>query len=317
MRMIGKWLTKLGTWGPVLLVASMCAGAIMPGLAQQTVTFLPLAAFLLVLGSFLTAGLSPHDQCRPDRTVLAALLFAALAPPIAVTATLAVITVVPDLELAALIAALAPPTGSLAAMAAMLALRPRFALVLMLSLTLIAPVSMPLLMSALGLGGDGLGESMTWRLAIIIGAAAFIAAAPVRNRLTDAGLLPDTQAGVGVAILGLVLVGVTTGGAVMGLAQIPGQLPPMLLLAVGFNIVLTLLGILAFAHAGFATGLTVGLAASNRNVTLAWAAGASALPATAQGYLAVCVAQILVLPLLLKGLLAVAAALPLRRENQA
>lgn len=308
--LIGRVLSTLGRHGPLLLALSLVAGWVAPDLSQAARPWLPLAAFLLVLGSFLSAALARHDSCRLNPQLLIAIAFAALAPPVVVALALQLAPFDADIELAALLAALAPPTGSLAAIAAMLALRPRFALALMLALTVSAPFAMPLLMGLFQLGGQELWAPMALRLAMIVGAAALIAAPPVCSRLERVGVLPDSDAASGVAVIGLVVVGVATAGGVAALADAPDRLVALVGLAIGLNVLLVSLGAALFWRHGLATALTVGFAAGNRNVTLVWAAGASVLPVAAQTYLAVCVAPILLLPLVLKLILAARSRLP-------
>lgn len=58
---VGKILSRLGEQGPILLVISICAGLLITPLAQFGYDLLPFSAFLLTLGSFLTAGLAPSE----------------------------------------------------------------------------------------------------------------------------------------------------------------------------------------------------------------------------------------------------------------
>src|ERR1700736_2414427 len=60
-RMVGKLLSALGGQGPILLVISLCAGVFIHPLAHFGYSLLPVSAFLLTLGSFLTAGLAPSE----------------------------------------------------------------------------------------------------------------------------------------------------------------------------------------------------------------------------------------------------------------
>jgi arsenite transporter len=59
--MVGKLLSALGGQGPILLVISLCAGVFIHPLAHFGYSLLPVSAFLLTLGSFLTAGLAPSE----------------------------------------------------------------------------------------------------------------------------------------------------------------------------------------------------------------------------------------------------------------
>jgi hypothetical protein len=61
MRAVGRLLSALGRHGPILLVISLGLGVASPHMARAGYGLLPLSAFLLTLGSFLTAGLAPSE----------------------------------------------------------------------------------------------------------------------------------------------------------------------------------------------------------------------------------------------------------------
>lgn len=61
MRVLGQGLTAIGRHGPALLVLSLLLGASVAPLATAAYQVLPLSAFLLTLGSFLTAGLAAPE----------------------------------------------------------------------------------------------------------------------------------------------------------------------------------------------------------------------------------------------------------------
>lgn len=68
---VGKILSALGGQGPTLLVISLCAGLLIDPLAHLGYEILPFSAFLLTLGSFLTAGLAPSEaKIRPPLMAL-------------------------------------------------------------------------------------------------------------------------------------------------------------------------------------------------------------------------------------------------------
>lgn len=56
---VGRILSTLGGQGPMLLVISLCAGLVITPFAHLGYDLLPFSAFLLTLGSFLTAVLPP------------------------------------------------------------------------------------------------------------------------------------------------------------------------------------------------------------------------------------------------------------------
>jgi len=304
MVVIGSALARLGRNGPLLLVLSLLLGAALPELSRIARSLLPASAFLLVSGALLAAAMSPPERGRSKLLLAAAKLFVFMGAPLATMLALRCMPLGSAIELGAVAAALAPPTGSVAAVAVMLSLQPRLAVFLFLTLTLAAPITMPLMMALFAVGDSAFSSTVALRLVAIIGAAALIAAPPLRFRLQAAGIVPDAAAASGVSVIGLVIVGVATAGGVMEMAGSSARLIQLFSLAIGLNLGLTLLGAALFARCGLATALTIGLAAGNRNVTLAWAAGAGVLPADAQTYLAVCVVPILLLPVLIKASMA-------------
>jgi hypothetical protein len=71
MRALGQGLSTVGRHGPALLVLSLVLGAAVAPLATAAYQVLPLSAFLLTLGSFLTASLALPRRVGWRRIVLA------------------------------------------------------------------------------------------------------------------------------------------------------------------------------------------------------------------------------------------------------
>jgi ACR3 family arsenite transporter len=61
MHFCGKRLVSLGRRGPELLVLALLVGAMAPGVSLVLAPALPVSAFFLTLGSFLSARLAPPD----------------------------------------------------------------------------------------------------------------------------------------------------------------------------------------------------------------------------------------------------------------
>jgi arsenite transporter len=308
MHFIGKVLTVLGAQGPILLVISLIAGAVSAPLANVGYALLPVAAFLLTLGSFLTAGLASFEtRIRPTHVTLV-LIWLGLGIPLLGAAILAVVPLSPPLQAGVLLSLLAPPVGSAAAIAGMLGLQPRLALLASIALTALAPASMPLLGRLLHLGIDIEMSALAARLFGIIGIAALVAFIVHRFRSALRSVLPDQQAGAGVAVIGLIVVGLATSQGVRAhwLAD-PLAFDLMLAAAFAVNLSLCAVGTAVFSWLGLRNAATIGLVSGNRNVTLAWAAASLALPDLAEGYVAACVVPVLALPLVIKASLAAAA----------
>ena len=210
MRMVGKSLSTLGGKGPILLVISLAAGVLSHPLAHFGYGLLPVSAFLLTLGSFLTAGLAPTEIKTRTSLIAVVLAWVGVALPLAGAALLWFVPLDPALRAGVLLSLLAPPVGSAAAIAAMLGLQPRLALLVSIALTLLAPISIPCFATLLGLGIAFDMATLATRLFAIIGVAALVAYLALRFRQRLMPILPDQRAATGVAAIGLVIVGLAT-----------------------------------------------------------------------------------------------------------
>jgi predicted Na+-dependent transporter len=301
MQIIGRLLSALGGRGPALLVISLCAGLLIQPLAHFGYDLLPFSAFLLTLGSFLTAGLAPSEA--RIRLPLMALVVAwvGLALPLAAAALLSFLPLDPALRAGVLLSLLAPPVGSAAAIAGMLGLRTRLALLVSIALTLLTPISIPCFATVLGLGIEFDMGALAIRLFSIIGAAGLVAFLAIRFRRNLMPVLPDQHAATGVAVIGLIIVGLATSqGIRTHWISNPLGFDVMLAAAIVSNFGLCVLATLTFTRMGLQTAGTIGLVSGNRNVTLVWAAASFGLPSLAEGYVAACVIPVLALPLIVK-----------------
>jgi hypothetical protein len=300
-RCVGGALAALGQRGPLLLVGSLAAGALLPTIAGAAYTLLPLSAFLLSLGSFLAAGLGGHEAKVGVRLLLCVIAWLCAAIPLIALAALHLAPLDPSIRGNALLSVLAPPVGSAAAIAAMLGLRPRLALLASILLTMAAPLTMPLLGSVLELEVAMDMGTLAARLIGIIGLAAGAAFLMLRFPSRFAWATHDQQAGTGLAVLGLIIVGLATAQGVRAqwLAN-AADFERMLALAFTVNLGLCVLGTAAFWWLGPGTAATIGLLSGNRNVTLAWAVVSMGSSSLAEGYLAASVVPVLALPLMVK-----------------
>ncbi len=310
MRMVGRGLSRLGRHGPVLLVLSLAVGAASPTIAAAARELLLVSAFLLAVGSFLSAALAPPQAELGWRRLATALAWVGIGVPALVGGLVAVLRPGPGLEAGILLSVVAPPVGSAAALAAMFGLLPRLALVLSVALTLAAPLLLPALAAALGLGASIDMRSLALRLALVIGTAALIAHLARNHRRHVEAILPDQQAAAGVAVVGLAIVGLAmaNGLRVHGTAD-PDGFGRLVAIAVAINLGAGLAGTMLFLAWGGKAAFTVGLVSGNRNVTMAWAAAGSSLPLATEAYVAACVLPVLTLPLAVKTVLAARAQL--------
>src|SRR5215216_4907608 len=79
MSVIGQVLSATGRHGPALLVLSLVLGAGFEWLATVAYGILPVSAFLLTLGSFLTASLAAPEKGLGWRRLLVTLAWVGLA----------------------------------------------------------------------------------------------------------------------------------------------------------------------------------------------------------------------------------------------
>jgi len=114
-------------------------------------------------------------------------------------------------------------------------------------------------------------------------------------------VLPDQRAATGIAVIGLIIVGLATSqGIRTHWINNPHNFDVMLAAAIVSNFGLCALATLTFARLGLQIAGTIGLVSGNRNVTLVWAAASFGLPSLAEGYVAACVIPVLALPLIIK-----------------
>ena len=313
MRFFASSLHAFGRNGPELLVVALLTGAILATAIDFLQFLLPTAAFFLTLGSFVSAGLSKSEATGVGRTVISLAWILVLYPALAML-VLAVAGLEPALTFGMLLAIVAPPIGSAAAISAMLAMRPRLALILSIVPTVAAPLTIPIGLALFGSPASTDLLALIVRLTVIIGAAAVISGLVLKFRARSLAFIPDATAAAGLSVIGLVLVGLLAAAHARLLYELdPGMFAITLSGAFGLNIAGCVIGAAVFAGWGRKAALTLGLVTGNRNVTLAWAIAGSALPPAAEAFVIAAVIPVLVLPLAVKSALAVGRFGPLHR----
>src|SRR5918993_5999240 len=111
MRVLVQGLTAIGRHGPTLLVLSLVLGAAAAPLATAAYQVLPLSAFLLTLGSFLTAGLAPPEKGLGWRRILVVLAWVGLGVPLVAAVAIFPLELDPTLQAGVILSVLAPPVG--------------------------------------------------------------------------------------------------------------------------------------------------------------------------------------------------------------
>ena len=305
MRFVAYSLGALGRNGPELLVVALLTGAILATAIDVLQFLLPAAAFFLTLGSFVSAGLSKPEATWFGRTVISLAWILVLYPALAMV-VLSVTGLEPALTFGMLLAIVAPPIGSAAAISAMLAMRPRLALVLSIVPTVAAPLTIPVGLALFGSPAFTDLVALIVRLTAIIGVAALVSGLVLRFRSRSLAFIPDATAAAGLSVIGLFLVGLLAAAHARLLYDLdPGMFAVTLGGAFALNIAGCVIGTAAFTVWGRKEALTIGLVTGNRNVTLAWAIAGSSLPPAAEAFVIAAVIPVLMLPLAIKSALAV------------
>ena len=93
------------------IINGLVLGSIVPLLASQAVKLLPFAAFLLVLGSFLTAALDQDAGATKPTTIVLTLVWAGLGVPLITAGGLHLTDAGSELRAGILVSVLAPPVS--------------------------------------------------------------------------------------------------------------------------------------------------------------------------------------------------------------
>ncbi|MBN8929405.1 MAG: hypothetical protein BGO51_07915 [Rhodospirillales bacterium 69-11] len=299
MAATGRALGFAGRNGPWLLLFGVFAGLVAPALATLVRPLMGAAVFVFTLGAFLKADRTAFRAEAAARwAICAILLWVTFGVPMLAYAALRVLPTWPDLSTGLLLCALAPPVGSAAAIAAMLELSAPLALFATVVPTLAAPFYLPAL-AALLAGADLAIEpvALSLRLGVIVGGAAL--AASLLRRFAGAWVRDNPNAMTGVAVVGLLVVGI---GAMRGMREqillAPRAAATLLVIAFLVNLGLQVTGALLFGALDRTRALTVGLVSGNRNITLVWAAAAPFLAERpgVELFLAMAVLPIFILP---------------------
>ena len=257
------------------------------------------AVFVFTLGTFLKVDLPAFRAEMSDRTSAFVILsWVTFGVPLAAFVLVLAIRPGSDIARGILLCAVAPPVGSAAAIAAMLGLSARLALLATVAATALAPAYLPLL--AAGIAGTEVGIepiALSAQLGSIVGGAAVVAW--LLRRFAGSWVKANPQAMTGISVLGLLVVAL---GAMHGMQSRVIADPSMVAATAGVaflvSIGLQAGGALLFAGLGQRRALTVGLVSGNRNVTLVWAAAAPSLIGQpgVELYLAMSVFPIFMLP---------------------
>jgi BASS family bile acid:Na+ symporter len=236
---------------------------------------------------------------RAWHRVLLVVAWLMVATPILVAVVAGTLPLPPGLVTAMVLSAAGPCIMSAPAICLLLGLDGALALVVMVLVHLLAPVTVPPL--ALGLVGVTLDIGMaelTLRLAgFVLGAAA---AAEVIRRLVGRERMrahADAVNGFNMLVLVVFAIAIMDGVTEAALAE-PQRVLVYLAAALAFNAGLQALGWLAFRWAGAPAALAVGFMTGNRNMGLMWAALGADTPIAVTLYFAVAQLPMYIFPAL-------------------
>ncbi|MDP3616842.1 MAG: hypothetical protein Q8R49_03320 [Rhodoferax sp.] len=298
------WLAALSRHGPAVLAAGVLLGLAWPALAALAKPGMGAAVFCFLLGSFLRLDLAQARRGLAQwRLSLLAPLWLMLALPLGLGLLARALGLESSLALALALACAAPPSSGNAALARMLGMDADSALLVTLIAMLLAPLTLPLVLSLLGAQNLALDPGqLAQRLLLMLGASAGLAW--LWRRLAGAALQRQAllvDAGV---LLALVVFALATMAGVRELLLAdPRQAGFLLSLAYASNLTMQLLTGL-FMPGPRHLRLTLALTGGNRNVGLIWSALGAALSPAMALYFACTQLPIYTLPRLLQALLA-------------
>jgi BASS family bile acid:Na+ symporter len=265
-----RLLRLLGTYGTWVLAAGVFLGLAVPPLAALLRPLLVPAVVLLLAAALLRmdwTAVMAYGR-RPGLAALAAAWLLVVCPVLLWLLT-AALGLPSGLATAIVLMAAAPPITSAPAFAALMGLDAPLAVVLMVALTVVAPLTLPpLALLLLGLELEiGVGAFML-RLAAIVGVA-FLLAAAVRRALGRAWLDRHALEVSGVSVLLLVVFAVAImHGVAAALVERPAYVLGWTAAAFLANAGLQVLGAAAFLWMGRQPAFTVGFLTGNRNMAV-------------------------------------------------
>ena len=208
MRPCGAVLNWFGSKAPALLLGSLVVGALLPSAAAMSEAALPIAAFLMMFGSLVAAGLAPYE--RPNGLLRLGLLILVVAIGPCLAAALAVkgVSLAADLALGVVLSVAGPPMASAAALAVILGLPPRLTLALSVVPTLLCPLTTPVLVRVFtGESVDAIALAV--KLVAVVGSGSLAAVAVLAVLQRSGGNRANlSMAASGVSMIGLIGVGI-------------------------------------------------------------------------------------------------------------
>ena len=301
--MIARVFGLIGRHAPPFLAVGVFTGLLLPDLAAAARPLLGPVVFVLLVLTLMRidwAAVAAHGRRpAPPATMLVWILLAA---PVAVWP-------IAGLFLPALLAthvtllAACPPIISAPALALLLGLEAPIALVVMVTATLVVPLTLPpLALALLGLELEIGAAALMARLALLIGGA--LAVALVLRAIIGERRLAGWSASIdGLFVVCMVIFAVAVmDGVLARLLERPGEILGIAAIAFVANAGLQGLGALLFLPAGKHRALTAGFISGNRNMGILLAALPPAGAAELSIFVALVQLPIYILPSVLRPL---------------
>jgi len=319
LAVIGRALCVIGRHGPVILALCVLIGIFVPHIAIAAKPYMSVSVAVTVMGSLIGARFSVEKSWF-EKYVIIVMIWAALGPTLiqalAVTGLAASnLNLAPELLTGMLLAGLAPPSGTAMTAATMLKLSPRLALISYVVGTLAAPLTMPILAQLFGQKIEIDTIQFGLRVLAVVGGGWL--ASLLIWQLRPSWLLPEAGAASGLSVLGLI--GLCLGAMAPvreTLFRDPVSFGTLLAVALGLNIVLSLVGHVAFRALGAKDALTVGLLSGSRNVGLTVAAAGGSLAGAGEIFCAACLVPIFLMPFTVQRAQRLVALLSRRRTDR-
>jgi len=271
--MILRFLAILGRHGTLLMAAGIVAGLAVPPLAHVLAPTLPPLIFLLTTATMLRIDW-PQVMAHARRPLRIAMVVAwtLLLTPMLMAFVVKALHLPEGLAEAMVLWSASAPLISLPAIAFLMGLDGALALLVMVTATLLMPITLPPLV--LGLIGVKLGIGilpLMARLGFFVAGAVTVAAV-VRRVAGPERLKRRAMEINGINVLLLVLFAL---GVMDGMWQRLAQDPDSVLLyaasAMGASLALQVVSCAAFAWLDRFSSLTIGLIGGNRNMAIVWA----------------------------------------------
>jgi BASS family bile acid:Na+ symporter len=293
-------ILALAKRGPGLLALGVVVGLLWPWLAELARPAMPVAVFLLVLGTLLRVDTLQIKAAlrRPSNSIVLPLIIM-VGCPLVVGAVARLVGLPANISVALVLAVSAPPSSGNAAVARMLGLDPALALVGTFVSMAIAPITIPALTSLFGgVSIDPL--ALMWRLAVLIGSAEGVAL--LLRRRASAMVVRHHGIVDALVLAGLLVFAIgTMAGIQARLLDAPVVVLGFVAIAFALNLALQALG--ALLPGSLCRRATSGLVLGNRNVGLIWAVLRTGTTPTMALYFAAAQLPIYTLPRLVQAAL--------------